>query len=225
VSLSVTEALNQRISTRAYLDKPVEEATLRSVLDAARRSPSGGNLQPWKVIAVSGEAKNALTALAKTALAANPLGEETDRPVYPPKLWEPYRTRRFETGEALYKEIGIPREDKEARINHVLRNFEFFGAPAALFFIIEEKMGHGQWAHLGMFMMSIALLLEERGLASCFQEAWGMLRPSLHAHFGLPDTDMVYCGMAIGYADPDAPINRVRTSREPVDGFTQFRGF
>lgn len=225
MGLSVSGALAQRISTRAFLDKPVSENLIREVLEAARRAPSGGNLQPWKVIAVTGEAKETLTELAKTALAENPLGEDTDRPIYPPKLWEPYRTRRFETGEALYKEIDIPREDKDARINHVLRNFEFFGAPAALFFVIEEEMGHGQWAHLGMFMQSIALLLEERRLASCMQEAWGILRPSLKSHFGLADGEMVYCGMAVGYADPDAVINRVRTAREPVDAFTEFRGF
>jgi len=223
--LSVSEALSRRISVRAFLDRPVDADTIRAVLDRARRSPSGGNLQPWKVIAVAGDELTALTELAGAVLADNPAGEATDRPVYPPKLWEPYRTRRFEAGETMYAEIGIPRDDKPARIAHVMRNFEFFGAPAALFFVIEEKMGHGQWAHLGMFMQSIALLLVERGLASCFQEAWGALRPSLKAHFGLAEGEMAYCGMAVGHADPDAPINRTRTARAEVDEFTEFRGF
>ena len=224
-ALTVSEALAQRRSTRAFLDQPVEENLLREVLTQAQRAPSGGNLQPWKIIAVSGDEKDRLIALAKTALEASPLSEPTDRPVYPPKLWEPYRSRRFEAGETMYREIDIPREDKAARIAHVMRNFEFFGAPCALFFIIEEEMGHGQWAHMGMFMQSIALLLEERGLASCFQEAWAMLRPSLHKHFILDDKDMVYCGMAIGYADADAPINRTRTTRATLDDIAKFKGF
>ena len=225
MGLSVSDALAQRISTRAFLDKPVSENLIREILDAARRAPSGGNLQPWKVIAAGGDELPALTALAQRVLSENPTGEDTDRPVYPSKLWEPYRSRRFEAGEELYGKLEIPREDKGARLTQFWKNYEFFGAPAALFFVIEEEMGHGQWAHLGMFMQSIALLLEERGLASCMQEAWGILRPSLKSHFGLADGEMVYCGMAVGYADPDAVINRVRTAREPVDAFTEFRGF
>lgn len=86
-------------------------------------------------------------------------------------------------------------------------------------------MGHGQWAHMGMFMQSFALAAEEQGLATCMQEAWAMVRDTLHAHFQLPAEEMVYCGIALGYADPEAAVNGLRTARAPVEAFAEFRGF
>ena len=218
---TVADALQQRISTRAFLPTPVAEATVRELFDLARWAPSGGNLQPWNVIVVSGAAKDRVIALSKAVPGLVP-SEEGERPVYPPNLWEPYRSRRYKIGEDLYGLLGIPRENKTARLKQLARNFEFFGAPVGVFFVIDERMGHGQWAHLGMFMQSLALAAHERGLATCFQEFWGMLRQSLHTHFALGEHEMVYCGMALGYADPDAPINTLRSSREPVDAFARF---
>ena len=220
--MTVTEALKQRISTRAFLPKPVPEALVREILDVARWSPSGGNLQPWKLIALAGAPQAAVVALAKNYPGMFP-AEEGDRPVYPPNLWEPYRSRRFKVGEDMYALLGIPREDKPARLKQVARNFEFFGAPAALFFVIDERMGHGQWAHLGMFMQSVALAAAERGVASCFQEFWGALRVTLKAHFALAEHEMIYCGMALGYADEAAAVNRLRSERAGVDEFASFR--
>ncbi len=218
--MSLTELLKSRISTRAFLSTPVPESMLREILDVARWSPSGGNLQPWKVIVVTGAARDAIVALGRERMGAD---EEGDRPVYPPNLWEPHRTRRYQVGEQLYGLLGIPREDKPARLRQLARNYQLFDAPAAMFFVIDERMGHGQWAHLGMFMQSCSLAAADRGLATCFQEFWGRLRKSLKQHFGLPENELVYCGMAIGHADPDAPINRLRSERAPVDEFATFR--
>lgn len=219
--MKTSEAIKQRISTRAFTAQTVPETDVRDLLDIARFAPSGGNLQPWKVIAVAGAARDAVVELAMTNLPGN-AGE---RFVYPPQLWEPYRSRRYKLGEDMYALLGIPRENKAARLQHLARNFSFFGAPVGLFFIIDTRMGYGQWAHLGMFMQSLALAACERGLASCMQEAWAMMRAPLHAHFGLPENEMIYCGMALGYSDESAPVNKLRSEREPVDGFARFFGF
>lgn len=223
--MTVAELLKQRISVRAFTDQPVDAATVRGLLEDARWSPSGGNLQPWKVIAVSGAAKQAVEQLAAQTLLKNPAGEAGDYPIYPPHLGEPYRSRRYKVGEDLYALLGVPREDKAGRLRQLARNYQFFGAPVGLFFVIDRQMGHGQWAHLGMFMQSIALLAEERGLATCLQEAWGMLRQSLHRHFELGENEVLYCGMALGHADPDAPVNRLRSERAAVEEFAELRGF
>jgi nitroreductase len=209
-------------TTRAFKPDPLPEALVRDILDVARYAPSGGNTQPWKVLAVSGAAKDALIDLA----AANPGADESgDRPIYPESLWEPYRSRRFQIAEDMYALLGIPREDKPARIRRVRENFRFFGAPVALFFVIDRRLGYGQWAHLGMFMQSIALAAIERGVASCMQEAWANYRETLARHFKLPDEEMIYCGMALGYADESAPVNRLRSRRAGVDEFAVFAGF
>lgn len=222
---SVSEAMMARISVRAFKPDPVPEALVREILDVARYAPSGGNLQPWRMIAVAGAAKDAVSTVVKQALFANPVGDEAGRPVYPANLWEPYRTRRYKLAEDMYALLGIPREDKPARLAHVARNLDFFGAPVGLFFVTEEKMGHGQWAHLGMLMQSIALLAIEKGLATCMQEAWARARGTLKTHFALKPDEMIYCGMALGYADEGAPVNRLRADRATVDEITRFEGF
>jgi nitroreductase len=223
--MSVAEFLRARISTRAFLDQPLSQATVAALLDVARWAPSGGNLQPWKVIAVAGAARDAVVRLAGERLQANPKGEAGEHRIYPENLAEPYRTRRYKIGEDMYALLNIPREDKASRYQWVARNFQFFGAPVGLFFVIDRSMGHGQWAHLGMFMQSIALIAQEQGLATCMQESWAAVRGALHAHFVLPQNEMIYCGMALGYADPQAKVNRLRSDRATVAEFAVFHGF
>jgi nitroreductase len=224
--LTVTDALKKRISVRKFLPTAVAETTVRELLDAARWSPSGGNLQPWRVIGVAGAEREAVQALAKSSeFASGKTSQEGSDPVYPPSLWEPYRSRRYQVGEDMYALLGVKREDRAGRLAHVARNFEFFGAPVGLFFVIDARLGRAQWAHLGMFMQSVALVAVERGLGTCMQEFWATLRESLHQHFALPDTDMVYCGMALGYPDPAAPVNQLRSARVGVEEFASLRGF
>jgi nitroreductase len=219
--MNVTEALKARISVRAFKPDPLPETLVREILDVARFAPSGGNLQPWKVIAVSRAERDAVVALAK----ANLPGAEDDHPVYPANLWEPYRSRRYKLGEDMYALLDIPRENKGARLMHLMQNYEFFGAPVGLFFVIDKAMGHGQWAHMGMFMQSVALAAIERGVGSCMQEAWARMRIPLAAHFALPDEEMIYCGMALGYADETKAVNTLRADRANVDEFATFKGF
>jgi nitroreductase len=223
--MTVSEALQRRISIRSFLPTPVSRAQVHAILDQARWSPSGGNLQPWKVIAVAGAERDAVVELARRAQAAGQPSEEGDDPVYPPNLWEPYRTRRFEVGEDLYAVLQIPRGDRPRRLAQFARNLRFFDAPVALFLVIDRRMGRGQWAHLGMFMQSIALAAVEAGLGTCMQEAWAPLRRTLAAHFALPGDEMIYCAIALGFPDPDAAVNRLRSERVPVEEFATFRGF
>ncbi|HAQ35649.1 MAG: nitroreductase family protein [Maricaulis sp.] len=220
--MQVSDALRSRISTRAFLDRQVDEAAIRGILDTARWAPSGGNLQPWKVHVVTGDARQRVIDAVKSKLESDPFGDENAFPVYPEKLWEPYRSRRFEMGEQMYALLGIPREDKGARLEHLLRNFDFFGAPVGLFFVIEKAMNPNQWAHLGMFMLAVSLAAEEAGLATCMQEAWTRFSGTIGTALGLPETEQVYCGMALGYADPAAPVNQLRSQRADLSAISVF---
>ncbi len=220
--MHVTDAVTSRISIRSFTDEPVSEDELRAVLDIARWSPSGGNTQPWHVYALRDEAMTAFRAKLADDVAANPVGDATEFPMYPREIKEPYRSRRFKCGEDLYATIGIERSDKEARFAQLAKNYEFFGAPAAFFFAIDRQMGPGQWAHLGMFMQTIALVAEEHGLGTCMQEFWMLRHTTVRSFFGIPDDLQVYCGMAIGHPDRSHPINTLRTDRAAVDEFTTF---
>src|SRR5664279_693374 len=122
--LTVTEALKRRISTREFLARPLEESLVREILDVARWSPSGGNLQPWKVIAVAGPERAAVIELARRIHAAGGPDESAERPVYPPNLWEPYRSRRFKVGEDMYALLEIARSDRATRLARFERNYE-----------------------------------------------------------------------------------------------------
>jgi len=142
--------------------------------------------------------------------------------IYPPKLKEPYRTSRYELGEQMYSLLGIEREDKEGRINQVMKNFEFFGAPSALFCFVDKQMGPPQWSDLGMFLQSFMLLAQEFGIDTCAQEAWAMKQESVSSFFDVSSDDMLFCGMSIGYKDAEAPINKLVSSRRPIEEWASF---
>ncbi len=225
MTVSVSDAVDRRLSVRAFTDTHLTRDELAGWLRQAQRAPSGGNVQPWRTIVVTGDAQMAVIETAARVLAEAPGGEPTDRPIYPEGLWGVYNDRRRKVGEMMYEALEIPREDKAARRAWFSNNFRFFGAPAALFFVIDERMGHGQWAHMGMFMQTLALLAVERGWGTCMQECWGIVRPSLKAHFSLGDTEMVYCGMAVGHPDWTHPVNALRSERAGLDEVAEFRGF
>jgi nitroreductase len=219
--MNVSQAVAQRISVRAFRPDPVPGALVREVLEAAARAPSGGNLQPWRVHALTGAPLEAL----KARVRENPFGEPPEYDVYPANLWEPLRTRRFQCGEDLYATIGIPREDKPARLAQLAKNGELFGAPVGLFFSLDRKVGPPQWSDVGMLMQTIMLLAVERGLATCAQEYWARYPQTLAEVLSLPADHMIFSGMALGYADETAPINTLRTRRDPFEVWGEMRGF
>jgi nitroreductase len=223
--VNVSEAVSSRISCRAYRPDPVPEATVRAILDAARRAPSGGNLQPWHVHVLTGAPLAELIAAVRRKLLTEPRGEGSEYDIYPAGLVEPYRSRRFQCGEDMYATIGVPREDKFARMMQFARNFEFFGAPVGLFFSVDRRLGPPQWSDVGMYMQTVMLLAREHGLHSCPQEAWSVWHRTVGEHLAMPAELMLFSGMALGYADAAHPINTLRTQRAPLEEFATLRGF
>ncbi len=220
--MKVSDAIASRKSTRAFRDDPVPPDMIREILRVALRAPSGGNLQPWRVRVVTGAAREELVRRAANKRKDMPMGEAPEYNIYPPNLSEPYRTRRFRVGEMMYEKLGIPREDKAARLKFFAGNWEFFGAPAGLIFTMDRQMQQGQWADLGMFMQSIMLLAREHGLHTCAQEAWAVFHPVLRDYLKIPENEMIFCGMAIGYADEEAAVNALETERAPLDEIVTF---
>ena len=218
--MDVAEAAEKRISVRAFKPDPVPGALVRQILEAAHRAPSGGNLQPWRVYALAGEPLAQFKALAQTGGM-----QEPEYDVYPPELWDPFRTRRFQCGEDLYASIGIPREDRAGRLRQLAKNTDFFGAPVGLFFCLDRKLGPPQWADVGMYMQTVMLLAVENGLDTCAQEFWARFPQTIASFVGLPEDHMVFSGMALGYRDETAPINNWRTRRDPFDVWCEMRGF
>ena len=218
--MDVAEAVARRISTRAFKPDPVAGEVVRTMLRIAAQAPSGGNLQPWRVYALAG----APLAEFKALIATSPM-EEPEYEVYPANLWEPFRTRRFVCGEDLYASIGIPREDRPARLRQLARNAAFFDAPVGMFFFLDRQLGPPQWSDLGMYMQNVMLLAVEQGLATCPQEYWARYPRTVAKFVGAPDDHILFSGMALGYADEAAPINNWRTRRDPFETWAELRGF
>ena len=216
--MNVTEAVFSRTSIRSFLEDPVSDELLKTLLEKASRAASGGNLQPWKIFIVNNSAM-------KDFLEFQEGWTEPEVPayeIYPPKLKEPYRTSRFELGEQMYELLGIGRENKEARIAQVMENFRFFGAPCAFFCFIDRQMGPPQWSDLGMFLQTFMLLAKEAGLDTCAQEAWSMKHDSVSKFVKAEDSDMLFCGMAIGYRDDTATVNSLKSERRPLNEWAKF---
>ena len=213
--MDVADAVAARRSVRGFLDRPVDPALLRALAIRAARAASGGNLQPWHVDLVHGASLAQLKAVMAAKLAAG----EKEPPayaIYPLALDNPYEIRRVAVGEAMYGHVGIARDDRAARRQWFARNFQFFGAPAALFVTVERNMGPPQWSDLGQYLASFMLLAVEAGLATCPQECWAMYPRTVTGFLGTPPDRMLFCGMAIGYEDPDEPANRLRSERAPA---------
>ncbi|KAF1049580.1 nitroreductase [Xylophilus sp.] len=220
--MDVTQALQARHSVRAFLPDAVDAATVRMLLEGAARAASGGNLQPWRVVALAGPALAAALDAVARAEGQDPGGAGAS---YPPNLWEPYRTRRFANGEDLYRSIGIPREDKPARLAQLSRNAVFFGAPVGIFVCVDERMGLAQWLDLGAYLQSLMLLAVEHGLGTCAQGFWRRYGSTLAAHLALPGPYRVAFGVALGREDTEAPVNAMRASRAPFAEWGELRGF
>jgi len=224
--MDIFDAVASRYSCRAFLSTPVPENIVRDIVERAARAPSAGNLQPWWVYAIAGKRLDALKALLAPRMASElPKGEGVEYQIYPNPIPEPYRERAFTVGEMLYQSIGVPREGKAARYRQYARNYEFFGAPAALFFARDKSHGAAQWADIGGYLQTVALLARGHGLHTCPQQAWVSFHKTVRSFFDLPEHLMIYSGMALGYEDAAAPINGWRSPRAALDDFASFDGF
>lgn len=215
--MKVSEAIASRKTIRAFKPDPVARETIESILALAARAPSGGNLQPWKVYVLLGEARDELIRRVAERRKTKALGEAPEYAIYPPALSEPYKTRRFRIGEAMYGMLGIPREDKAARLAFFSKNWEFFGAPVGLIITIDRQMQQGQWADVGMFLQNVMLLAREHGLHTCPQEAWAVWHRIIRDFLSVPENEMVFCGMGIGHADESHPVNALVSDRAPLE--------
>ena len=225
---SVDAAIESRFSARAFLQKPVPRETIESILQLARRAPSGTNTQPWKVhvlqgatlAAVSGEVRAAHDAIYANPLLAADYREEYD--YYPRKWVSPYIDRRRQNGWSLYGLLGITKADKDKMHAQHQRNFRFFDAPMGLMFTIDRVLERGSLLDYGMFLQSIMVAARARGLHSCPQAAWNGYAKIVLPLIGAGADEMLVCGMSIGYADESALVNSFHTPREPVAGFTRW---
>ena len=219
--MEIIEAIRGRASTRAFLDQAVARETIESVLEAARWAPSGGNTQPWEVAVVTGSLKREIGDRMVEALRSGDRGK-ADYQYYAHRFPEPYRTRRFDCGMALYEALGIKRKDREARGRQWEKNYHGFDAPVELFFFVDEALETGSWVDTGMFIQNVMLAARAFDLETCPQAALAEYPDIVREVLDLPGGKKLVCGLAMGYPDREAPVNNYRTERAPVGEFTRW---
>ncbi len=218
---AIGAALAGRRSIRAFLPTTVSREVIGRILDVSRRAPSASNMQPWKAHVLTGAARDRLSAaLLEAHDAGVPAQREYD---YYPQTWrEPYLARRRAVGWQLYEAIGIGKGDRAASKRHHGRNYQFFGAPVGLIFSLDKDLGRGSLIDFGMFLQSIMIAARGEGLETCPQAALANYPHIVRQQLGIPDSEMILCGMSLGYADLSAPENSFTADREPVENFTRF---
>ena len=223
--LTVTQSMQQRKSVRAFSDRNVTREVLQDLLETAARAPSGSNLQPWKVYAVTGEAKKQLSQAIFTRAAEQPMGDTPDIRMYPEKMAEPWRQRRIDCGETMYTALGISRDNKAARFEQGAKNLTFFDAPVGLIVTMDRSLSESQIMDVGIFVQSILLLAEERGLATCPQAAWQMWSETIRKQLEIADNEMVMVGISLGYAATEEAAANIVQPRLSLQDFASLHGF
>jgi len=220
----VDAAITSRRSIRAFLPAPVAREDVEAILEVAARAPSGTNTQPWKVYVLTGEAKERLSAAILAAYTdPQQAKEHTEEYTYYPSVWvSPFIDRRRKVGWDLYALLGLTRENKAGMASQHGRNYRFFDAPVGLIFTIDRVMQQGSWLDYGMFLQNIMVAARGRGLDTCPQAAFTQFHRIIAEQLELPANEMLVCGMALGWADPDRIENSLVTEREPVSGFVRF---
>jgi len=221
---AVDAAITSRRSIRAFLDRDVERADIERILDVAARAPSGTNTQPWKVYVLTGQARERLAdAIGQVNADPQQAKEHSEEYAYYPREWiSPYVDRRRKVGWDLYSLLGLTRDNKAGMAAQHARNYRFFDAPVGLIFTIDRIMEQGSWLDYGMFLQSIMVAARARGLDTCPQAAFTQYHRVIAQQLHLPANEMVVCGMALGWADPERIENTLVTEREPVEGFARF---
>lgn len=221
---AVDAAITSRRSIRAYLETPVAREDIEAILEVAARAPSGTNTQPWKVHVLTGAAKARLSDRILAAYADPAQNREhVEEYAYYPREWvSPFVDRRRKVGWDLYALLGLTRDNKTGMAAQHGRNYRFFDAPVGMIFTIDRVMEQGSWLDYGMFLQNIMVAARGRGLDTCPQAAFTQFHRIISDELGLPENEMIVCGMALGFVDLDKVENTLVTEREPVSSFARF---
>lgn len=218
----VFEAARTRRSIRAYKTDPVPPATVREIVALGRHAPSGSNIQPWRVHVMTGMTLKRVGTAIQQAFVNDEPGHQRDYEYYTDPVYEPYLARRRQCGWGLYGTIGIERGDHAKSKAYRATNYDFFSAPVGLVFTIERRLEKGSWLDYGMFLQTIMLAARARGLHTCPEAAIASYPDIVRRELRLSNDWVVICGMAMGYADPGAVINRFQPPRIEVDEYAVF---
>lgn len=213
------QTIRERRSVRGFLPKPVPRDVLEEVLELAQHAPSNCNVQPWRVYIASGDTAANLRAALVDAVSS---GAGSGGAATVDAFRGEYRDKQVACAVELYNKMGIARDDRPGRLKAMLRNFEFFDAPQVAFICMQKSFGVGVALDVGMYVQTLMLVMESRGIASCAQAALRACPELIAKHLGIPDDEQILCGLSFGYEDSEIPANQTRQPRDPIASNVRF---
>jgi nitroreductase len=204
---------------RAFRPEPIARETLVQLFSAAQHAPSWCNVQPWRVY-LTEPPKTA--ALAETMIAAAKSGFPNADVPFPLEYPSPYKERRIGCGAALYQSMGIARDDKAGRYDAWLRNYGFFDAPHVAIVACDRRLGPYAYVDVGVWLGYVLTAAQVMGIDTCPMASVAAYPAALRGALPIGETEVVLFGLALGHADPGAPANATRTTREAVESNVVF---
>ena len=219
----VDAAISSRRSIRGFKSDPVDEKLIRHLLALASRAPSGTNMQPWRVYVLTGAIKDRLTdeILAGKNSNSETLGKRSWK-YYPDEFPPIYKARRRKIGWDMYALAGVEKGDRKAAEKVRSRNFKFFGAPVGMIFTISEELEVGSWLDYGCFIQNLMIASRGYGLHTCPQAIFADVPNPVYKVLSIPQTEIIVCGMSLGYIDDSVNVNNLETERASVSDFALF---
>ena len=219
--MDIIEAIYKRQSIRSFKDREVSQETVREILNISKFAPSGGNTQPWKVYVLN---QNIMKELESAILhnLDNGISEKPNFSIYPQPMSDHLKNRVKECGKLMYGALEIKKDDIEGRLNQLKQNFSFFGAPVGMLITVEKEVDLNGWGHVGHFIQNLCLSSIKFGLGTCLQESWSMYPETVQKITNYNKSEILWCGVALGYPNNDHPINNYRTPREDIETFAKF---
>ncbi|MEM8540796.1 MAG: nitroreductase [Pseudomonadota bacterium] len=221
-SKGLNTLVRERRSVRAYLSRPVDKQTILQILDLARQTASGGNMQPWQVHVLHSETIAKLHHEISDEVEKNGFGSDGDYQYYPTASVEPYDERIKQSGLDLYSSLSIGPRDTARKRQQKLRNFEFYGAPVGLLITMDRKLAQGSWIDIGLFLNMLTLAISDAGLACCTQASFSSYGDIIRRTLKLSSDSLIICGVALGYEDKTDPINALPRRRKALEDFVEF---
>ena len=219
--MDIIHAIYKRQSIRSFKDREVSQETVREILNISKFAPSGGNTQPWKVYVLN---QNIMKKLESAILhnLDNGISEKPNFSIYPQPMSDHLKNRVKECGKLMYGALEIKKDDIEGRLNQLKQNFSFFGAPVGMLITVEKEVDLNGWGHVGHFIQNLCLSSIKFGLGTCLQESWSMYPETVQKITNYNKSEILWCGVALGYPNNDHPINNYRTPREDIETFAKF---
>lgn len=221
---AIDVVIKKRFASRSFTDRAVPRKLIEDILNVARFTPSGGNIQPWRVYLVSGTKKEEISAALLDAHENAGEQHTSEYNYYAAALPEPFLSRKEEFGRLFYGALRIEQTDAIGRAKQTSKNYQFFGAPVGMIITIDRRLEVGSWLDLGMFIQNVMIAAGARGLQTCPQETFAKYHAILRRHLPIPDEQMVVCGMSMGFAHDDSVLNGSLMPKININEFADFSG-